>query len=318
LIGGISVDSIKIETIETKSKVFLLGNHNKPGFLKAAARYIVLAGIGFVYVYPLIYMISKSFLSPEDLADPSVIWIPTGIYFDNFKKAFSVLDFWNCLKNSIIVSVVAAILQTISTSFVSYGLARFKLPLKKVFIVLIVATFFIPVEITTVPRYVLFYRYGFINTLLPSYLPALFVQGLNSAIFILVFFMFFKSYPLAFDEAASIDGAGCFKIFYKIALPMSKPAILVSILFSTVWYWNETAQSQMYYGNKFPSLMHRLSEFSSRFASAMKETGGGSTAPTQAIILAATMLTMLPMILFYLATQKQFISSIEYSGITGE
>ncbi len=308
----------KITIVENKAKGIILGNHSKDGLLKAAARYLVLTGIGFIFMYPILYMVANSFLSPEDLADPAVIWIPTQLYWDNFKKAFQVLDFWNGLKNSLLVSTVSALLQTLSTSVVSYGLARFRLPFKKLFVVLIVATFFIPVEITSVPRYVLFYRYGFVDTLLPSYLPALSAQGLNSAIFILVFFMFFRSYPLAFDEAASLDGAGRFKIFYKIALPLSKPAILVSLLFSSVWYWNETAQSQMYYGNKFPSLMHRLTEFGSRFASVMKESSSASTTPTQAITLAATMLAMLPMILFYLISQKQFINSIEHSGITGE
>lgn len=307
-----------IATLPGKAKSRIVGNHERTGLLPAAARYLILTGIGFIFMYPIIYMLSNSFQSPADLADPSVIWIPTEFYVNNFRQAFEALDFVNGLKNAFLVAAVSALLQTIATSFVGYGLARFPIPLKKLWIVLVAATFFIPVEITSVPRYVLFYRYGFVDTLLPSYLPALFAQGINAAVFILVFVLFFQSYPLAFDEAAALDGAGCFRIYLRIALPMSRPAIVLSLLFSAVWYWNETAQSQMYFGNTFPTLMHRLSEFSARYASMMSEASGGSASPTQAITLAATMLAILPMLLFYLLCQRQFINSIERSGITGE
>ncbi len=307
-----------LSALSVKTRSRLLGTHERTGVLPAAARYLVLIGIGFIFLYPLIYMISNSLQSPADLSDPSVTWIPTAPYWDNFRSAFGALDFANALKNSLLAAVVTALLQTASTSFIAYGLARFPIPLKKLWIVLVIATFFIPVEITSVPRYVLFYRYGFVDTLLPSYLPALFGQGLNAAVFILVFVMFFQSYPAALDEAAALDGAGRFRIYLRIALPMSRSAIILSLLFSSVWYWNETAQSQMYFGNTFPTLMHRLSEFSARYSGMMSESGAASTSPTQAIILAGTMLAILPMLLFYLVCQRQFINSIDQSGITGE
>lgn len=304
--------------LSVKFKSRFVGNHERTGIFPAAARYLVLTAIGFIFLYPIIYMIANSFQSPADLSDPSVIWIPTGLYWENFRRAFEALDFGNGLRNALLVAVVSAVFQTAATSFIGYGLARFPIPLKKLWIVLVILTFFIPVEITSVPRYVLFFRYGFVDTLLPSYLPAVFGQGLNAAVFILVFVMFFQSYPLAFDEAAALDGAGRFRIYIKIALPMSKPAIILSLLFSSVWYWNETSQSQMYFGNTFPTLMHKLSEFASRYASMMNETAGASTTPTQAITLAGTMLAILPMLLFYLVCQRHFINSIDQSGITGE
>ena len=296
----------------------LLGSREKAGFLQLAPRYLILIGLSFIYVYPILYMIINSFMSPADLADPSVSYIPTQLYLENFSKAFSVLKFWPSLGNSVLVAGVSALLQTLVTAVVGFGLARFRVPFKKVLLVLIIATFFIPAEVTSMPRYVLFVRYGLVDTLLPSFLPALLGQGISSAIFILVFVLFFNSYPLAFDEAAFLDGAGRFKVFTRIALPMAKPAIVLSFLFSFVWYWNEITQSQMYFGKVYPTLMHMLSEFEARYSFMLTGDANNVVNPTQSITLAGTLIAILPMLLLFLVLQKQFINSVERSGITGE
>lgn len=98
----------------------------------------------------------------------------------------------------------------------------------------------IPVHLTTIPNYIFFDKLHMIGTIFPFYLKALFGQGLRSAVFILIFYQYFRIYPVSFDEAASLDGAGKLKIFLRVALPMSTPAILISLLISFVWYWNES------------------------------------------------------------------------------
>lgn len=286
-------------------------------FLLGLVRYAVLMGIGFIFLYPILYMVVNSFKSVEDLVDPAVEWLPTGFCFDNFLKAYKTLDFGNSFVNSVITSAIPAVFQTMACAVVGYGLARFPVPGKKLIVGLIVASFVVPAQITLIPRYLMFSNYNMLNTILPQILPALFGQGLKSSIFILVFQNFFRSYPLALDEAAYLDGAGILTVFFKVALPLARPAIVVTVLFSFVWYWNETTQAALLFGTVIKTLPMKLGSFASSYTNLYGTTGSHSTV-NEAISLAGTFLSILPLLVLYIILQKQFVESIEKVGITGE
>lgn len=146
--------------------------------------------------------------------------------------------------------------QTAAAAVTGYGLARFRVKLKGVITVLILATFLLPVETLLIPRYVTFNTYKILGTPLPLWLTAITGQGLKAAVFILVFQQIFNSYPITLDEAAELDGAGKYKVFYKIGLPIAKPGIVLSFLFSFVWYWNETRQSGLYFGERIKDVAY--------------------------------------------------------------
>lgn len=291
------------------------------GIGKKVILYALLICIGFVFLYPFLYMFINSFMSPEDLMNPAISWIPSGLYFENYIKAFKTLDFGKSFWNSLYISLVAAILQTAVAAITGYGLARFNVKLKGIIMLLILVTFLLPVETLLIPRYVMFNSYKLLNTPLPLWLSALTGQGLKSAVFILVFWQTFASYPVSLDEAAELDGAGKYKVFYKIAIPLAKPAIVLSMLFSFVWYWNETRQSNLYFGEAIKTLPMKLGSFAASYAS-LYESVGASTDATmsinEAITLAGTMLSCLPILIMFIILQKQFVESIEKSGITGE
>lgn len=280
-------------------------------------RYAVLIGIGFIFLYPVLYMIVNSLKSVEDLVNPAIEWLPTELCFDNFIKAFVTLDFGNSFINSLITSAIPAVFQTIACAIVGYGLARFPVPGKKMIVVLIVATFVVPAQITLIPKYLMFSNYKMLDTILPQILPALFGQGLKSCIFILVFQNFFKSYPLSLDEAAFLDGAGTLTVFFKVAMPLARPAIVVTMLFSFVWYWNETAQAALLFGTVIKTLPMKLGSFAASYSNLYGTTGSHSTA-NEAISLAGTFLSIMPLLVMYIILQKQFVESIEKVGITGE
>lgn len=300
--------------IDIKKKYTVLKKHS---VLSKLAIYITLIGIGFVYLYPIIYMVVNSFFSNEDLLDPSVIWVPTGLSFDNYIRAFETLDFFKSFAVSIAMSLPPALFQTAITAIIAYGLARFNFPGKKIFFVLIIATFLLPTQIMIIPRYVLFDSFGITDTVWAQYLPAIFGQGIKSAIFILVFAQYFSTYPLSFDEAAALDGAGKIKTFLLIAVPMAGGAFVLSILFSFVWYWNETYQSNLLFGSAIQTLPLKLQTFTAQYEAIY---GGGDASGTvnEAISLAGTLLSILPVLILYVCLQKQFVESIERSGITGE
>ena len=285
--------------------------------LNRFSTYFVLIAAGFVYLYPMIYMAICSVMSQSDLVDPSITWVPTGISFENYTSAFETLDFFKSIGNSFIMVLPTAIFQMLSTAIVGYGLARFNFPLKKLWLVLVVATFLLPVNITLIPRYVLYNQYGILNTVFPQYLPALLGQGIKSTVFILMYYMVFSSYPKTFDEAAAIDGANRFKIFYKIALPMGKSTSILTILFSVIWYWNETEQSKLLFGSEITTLPIQLENFAERYI-ALYGNNDTFQRLNESVSLAGTFLSIIPMLILYVIFQRQFVESIERSGITGE
>lgn len=289
----------------------------KNSLVFSVVRYGVLTGIGFIFLYPVLYMVVNSLKSVEDLVDPSVEWLPTELCFDNFIKAFNTLDFGHSFWNSVLTSVLPAVLQTFSCAIVGYGLARFPVPGKNFWIVMIVATFVVPTQITLIPKYLMFSNYQMLDTILPQIVPALLAQGLKSSLFILVFWNFFGSYPKSLDEAAFLDGAGTLRVFFNVALPLAKPAIVVTMLFSLVWYWNETTQSSLLFGTLIKTLPMKLGSFADSYTNLY---GGGVSASSvnEAISLAGTFLSISPLLVLYLILQKQFVESIEKVGITGE
>ena len=252
--------------------------------------------------------------------NPAVSWLPSKLYFQNYVKAFETLDFGRSFWNSIYISLIAALLQTAVAAITGYGLSRFHVKLKGIIFVLILATFVLPVETLLIPRYVMFNSYKLIDSPIPLWVSALTGQGLKSAVFILVFQQIFSSYPVSLDEAAELDGAGKYKVFYKIALPIAKPGIVLSMLFSFVWYWNETRQSGLYFGEVIKTLPMKLGSFAASYASLYDSAGAADAATSinEAVTLAGTMLSCLPILIMFIILQRQFVESIEKSGITGE
>lgn len=288
---------------------------------KKVIMYALLISIGFVFLYPFLYMFINSFMSPEDLMNPAVSWVPSKLYFANYVKAFETLDFGRSFWNSIYISLIAAVLQTAVAAVTGYGLARFNVKLKGIIMILILATFVLPVETLLIPRYVMFNSYKLLGSPLPTWLSAFTGQGLKSAVFILVFQQVFNGYPISLDEAAELDGAGKYKVFFKIALPIARPAIVLSMLFSFVWYWNETRQSGLYFGEVIKTLPMKLGSFAASYANLYDSAGAATDAAmsiNEAVTLAGTMLSCLPILIMFIILQKQFVESIEKSGITGE
>lgn len=309
---------IVLKQEKNKLRQILFGGQEKTGLLKAVPFYFIFICAGFVYLYPLIGAVITSFMSPDDLVNPTVTWIVNEIYLGNYVQAIKTLDFGIAILNSFLMSLIPALLQTMAAAVVGFGLARFKFPFKNIITVLMVAVFFMPNQVLLIPRYLLFDNLNLLNNVLSVYLPALLGQGLSSSVFILVYMQFFKSYPLAFDEAADLDGASKVKIFGLIALPLAKSATVLSLLFSFVWYWNETAQSNLFFGAAFPTLPMLLQQFNSRFESMFGGDVGAVGSATAAVSMAGTILVIAPILVIYIVLQKQFTESIERSGITGE
>ncbi|MGO4183924.1 ABC transporter permease [Paenibacillus sp. FSL A5-0031] len=309
----------KRQTLVAASKVrkLLFGMGENDGFVFKAVVYLLLIAIGFVYLYPMLFMLVNSFMSLDDLVNSMIKWIPSTLYVENYSKALNVLDYEKTLLQTIGVAGLPALLQTISAGVIGYGFARFEFPFKKILFVLMLVTFVIPPQITMMPTYLLFKQYGLLGSLETFIYPAILGQGLKSALFILIFYQFFRSIPDVLEEAAEIDGAGSLKIFYRVAVPMALPAIIIVFLFSFVWYWNETYLAGLYFGNELTILPLELQKFTDSYNKVYPPGTPGSQL-NEAIKLAGTLLTIAPLLILYFVLQRWFVEGVDRAGITGE
>ena len=317
-----AAEIIKKKFTKEKLHKFIFGTRERQGLGQQIAVYGLLIIIGFIFIYPILYMISTSFMDRNDLLDSSVKWLPSSLYIQNYIDAAKSMDFWKTLGKGIIIAGVPTLFNVLTGMIVGYGFARYEFKLKKLFMGILLFSYILPDQVTMIPTYVLYNDMGILGTIWTFVLPALFGNGINSAIFILIFYSFFKQVPKVLMEAAYIDGAGHFKAFFKIAIPSAVPAIITVFLFSFVWYWNESYLTEMYVQglatkSDWTNLVIQLKNFDSNF-STRATTGDMATSLNESVRMAATSLSILPLFLMYLVLQRQFIESIDRTGITGE
>ncbi len=297
-------------------KMVLFGNQERKGALPAILIYTLLVLFGFVFIYPILYMVAYSFMSTADLVDSNVNYVPTSLEWNNYFEAWKVLNYPKVFLQTMMVSILPAICQTVVCALTGWGLARFKFKGSKVLFGLIIFTFIIPSCLTMLPTVSLYAKFKITGTVLAYILPALFGQGFKSAVFILIFYQYFKSIPNVIIEAAEIDGANTFKVFLKIGIPSAKSAILLTVLLSIVWYYNETVLASVFFGSTISTLPLGIENFKSSFDAINQGSGGKSI--NEAIYMAGTILNILPLVVLYAFTQKFFIQGMDKAGITGE
>lgn len=285
--------------------------------------YFVLICVGFVYLEPIFEIIAKTFMSAADIIDPSVNWLPRSLSLNNLKVASNVLKVGPTLRNTILWSGGMAVAQTLVSALTGFALSRYDFKFKKFWFVMIVLAFIIPTPVTMVPRLMMFVTaqeaisIQLIGTALPQAAMALLGQGVYSTVLILVFYTAFNMIPRVLDEAAQIDGASAIKVFWFVVVKMSATTILVVFLFSFVWNWNETYITGTLMRNNIELLPAKLNMFNSEFDSLVSAQGGAFKL-NEAYKMAATLISISPLLILYAFVQKQFIQGIENTGITGE
>lgn len=321
----IKSDDIKNSRAALKTKKFLLGSREKRGFIMSVVVYTLLISIGFIYLYPVLYMFVTSLMTRDDLLDSSVKWIPSAFNFKNYSDAFMVMDYMASLVKNILIAILPTLCQVVICSLAGYGFARYNFPLKKLWLGIVIFIFVIPPQITMVPTYVLYNNMNMLGDLKAFIVPALLGQGFKSSIFILIYYNFHRQLPGAIMEAAEIDGAGQLRAFIKIAVPLSVPAMIIVFLFSFVWYWNETYLVNLFLGfnnsranGGLTTLLIELQRFQTTYDSIYSAWEASPNRLNEALRMAGTVLAISPLMIIYLFLQKYFVESVDRSGITGE
>ena len=280
--------------------------------------YIILFDLAFVFLYPFVFMLITSLKSNEDLRNITVRWILSDYVWENYLGAFLALDYFRHMLNSMFVTTTATIGHILSCSFIAYGFARCKFPGRDILFAVAILTFVTPVQAIVAPLYLNFAQIGFLGTYLPLIVPTFFGFGLRGGLFIFIFRQFFKGLPYELEEAARIDGSSFIGIYTKIVLPTAKSSILVCSVLSLIWHWNDYFEPTLYLRKAALQLLPQRLPAMYEALNAVELKPGMHIPPfNEAIVMAGTFLTVLPLLIIYLVVQKQFIEGIEHTGQKG-
>ena len=288
-------------------------------------RFLILFGLGFIILYPMIFMISTAFRPSEQMNDPSIIWLPKSLTMKNIEDVWKIMDYGNTAINTVLLNLIASVLEVLSCSITGYGFARFKFKGKNILFAIVTLMIIVPPQIITIP---LFMQYSFgwitvlkggeslINSPLTMYLPALFANGIRGGLFIYIFRQFFRGLPKELEDAAYLDGCGPLRTYVQVMIPNAKTSFLTVFLFAIVWYWNDFYISSSYFTrNDTVALMLKNLD-----ATLIQELFNGQQVGIRQMIVwleAGCILSITPILIMYVFLQRYFIEGVERSGITG-
>lgn len=316
--------------------------------LYAIFRFVLLMSIGFIILYPLLYMIITSISSATSFTNGTRVWIPTEFsILDNFSKGFYSLDYINSFINTFKYEIVSTLFSVASCAVIGYGFARFNFKGKKLLTGILFLTILMPDMLLLVPRVVNFTNIDFLyighglealitwvgswfgadwsavgkvltpdisDSVLTMWLPSILGVGLRSGVLIYIYIQFFTSLPRELEEAAWVDGAGPFKTFLRIAVPSSSVVFITVLVFSLIWHWNDSLLAGIYLQTD-STLAVRLGQIDDFFSAIYTIFPG--TPQYASAIMAACLLFVSPMLIFYMFIQRGFVESIDRVGITG-
>ena len=289
-----------------------------------AIYYMILLCIVFLILYPMITNVANSFKSEADLLDRTVVFVPKEMSLKTYQLTMNAMKYGEALKNSFLLSLTVAVLQTVSSALIGYGFARFRFPGRNLLFGIMIFTIMVPPQIIMTPLYMRFKEFDFFGVIkavtgaspnaLNSFIPFIALSvtglGLKNGLYIYLIRQFFRNMPRELDDAAYIDGANEIKVFYKIMLPNATPIIITNLLFSFSWQWTD---------NFFTPLLIQ------QFQTLPLSLGSiGTYLPYDidpivrtAMMGAGIILVVLPILIVYCFLQRFFIQGIERSGIVG-
>lgn len=276
--------------------------HSTTFNLKKLIITIVFIFLGVLMIVPFLWMISTSFSSPQEMFSYPVKWIPSEIVLDHHKKVWSGHDnFVTYYLNSIKVSVISTIGAVFLACFSAYGFAKIDFPFKNVIFIFYLSMMMIPPQILFVPQFIMFDWMGIYNTHWSLILP-----GLFTIFGVFMIRQFFLSIPKEISESAMIDGAGHFRIFFRMMLPLAKPVIATFTIIDFSWHWNDYERALVFLLDKdlftIPLGLQSFIDVNYVDYNSM---------------MAATSAGIIPMIIIFLAAQKYIIRGISSSAVKG-
>ena len=298
------------------------------GFLMGLFRVVIILGVCYVIMGPVLGIIANSFFSNKDAYNPMVYLIPQNPTLERYQMAIKIMDYVPTMLKSLLYSFSLMLMQILTCSMVGYGFARFKFPLKSLLFGCVVVMIVIPTHTIMLPLYMTFRNFdplgivsaitgapiNLMGTPFPMILMTILGCGLRSGLYIYIFNQFFRGLPKEIEEAALVDGAGTWYTYFFIMLRNAMPSVITVAVFSLVWQYNDTFYAKLFHLPQSQSIGTRISSLVANIANQyqiMDKT-------IQTLYLdAGIVLMMIPVVLIYVILQKQFIEGVERSGIVG-
>lgn len=265
--------------------------------------YLMLAAGGILVLLPFIWMVSTSLKDLGQVFLFPPVWIPNPVRWDNYIKAATIVPFGRFYLNTVIITGVSIAGIMLSSSLAAYAFGRLRWPGRNIMFVVVLATMMLPTQVTLIPQFIIFRWLKWIDTFLPLIVPAI----LGSAFQIFLLRQFFMSIPLEMDEAARIDGCGILGIYWRIILPLSKPALATGAIFAFRYRWDQFLEPLIF--------LNSPNNYTLSLGLRLFQTTGDTT--SWHYLMAASCMAMLPVLLVFFLGQRYFVQGVVVTGVKG-
>lgn len=266
---------------------------------------ILILSLGaIIMVGPLLWMISTSFKDKAGVFQLPPQWIPDPIQFDAYKRLVELDTLFSGIKNTVIVSLSVTIVGTLTSSLAAFSFAKLRMPHKNLLFLVLLAALMIPYPAVMIPQFMLFSKIGWVDTLLPLIVPGMF--GNITMIFFLR--QYLSNIPDSIVEAAKIDGAGYLQTFFQLIFPLIRPAVAAQFILWFMGAWNDYLAPLIYLNSpEKQTLQVVIANLNAAYA----------IQTDYPLIMAASVISLLPVLVVFIIFQKQIIESVALSGMKG-
>ncbi len=276
------------------------GKRNRE-LLKKTLLYVILTGLSVVMLIPFAWMLSASFKLNKDVFTYPMVWWPKEFVWSNYTRIWVEIPLLRYIFNTVKLTVIITLIQLFTSSFAAYGFAKLRFPGRDVLFLSYVCTIAIPWQTYMIPQFVIFRYLGLVD----KHLSLIILQSFT-AFGVFLMRQFYLSIPNELNEAARIDGMNEYGIYARIMLPLSKPVIATLTIFSFVAVWNDFMGPFIYLNSKeLKTIQIGLRSFISEYSS------------EYSLIMAGAVLSLIPVIIIFIALQKYFVEGIATSGLKG-
>ncbi|OCT15401.1 ABC transporter permease [Paenibacillus pectinilyticus] len=270
--------------------------------------HLVLLVSSIIMMYPVFWWLGASLKTNDEMRSPNLF--PSTFHWSNYTEGWvSVPNYHFSVFYMNNLQLIAGVLFTsiVSCSLVAFAFARLDFPLRKLWFGILLVTLMLPTQVTIVPQYVLFSKFNWINTYLPFYVPHLLAGGVGGPFFIYLLVQFIRSIPRELDESAKIDGASWFGIYWRIIIPLTKPALVTVAIYCFLWNWDDFFGQLLY--------INSVDKYTVNLALKLFIDSAGTVPWGQ--MLAMSLLSVVPAVVIFFIAQKHFVEGIASGALKG-
>lgn len=279
-----------------------LSSRRRQEQLQKGIAYVICSLVSVIYIFPFYWMLATSLKSDSEIFQWPPAWIPAVLRWENYPAALTYIPYWLYMKNTVIICILSVIGTLVSCTLIAYGFARLRWPGRDVVFIAYLSTLMLPFQVTMIPLYIVFRNLGWVGTYLPLVIPTFF----GSPYYVFLLRQFYRTIPNELSDAARIDGCGELSIFWRIMIPLTKPAMFTVALFTFLGQYNNFLGPLIYltHENQW-TISLGLQMFKNMYGLQWQK------------MMAASTLTMLPPLVLFFFTQRTFMEGIALTGIKG-